>query len=146
MLLPRFVDNEFFGSLKDMHQLQSQLNRLLSEEASDANQEFPLVNIWTSPDCVLVRAEIPGIDLEKMDISLVHDTLTIRGSRSDDMHKDCQSCHRKERQFGHFVRTMRLPFEVNGDLVKAGFKDGILEITLPRAEADKPRKISVLSE
>ncbi|HNB21116.1 MAG TPA: Hsp20/alpha crystallin family protein [Candidatus Melainabacteria bacterium] len=144
MLLPRLIGNDFFGSLKDMQRVQEQLNRLFYEEGKSA--EFPPVNVWTSPDGAIVRTEIPGIDPEKIDITIVNETLTIRGSRLEESTKDCHSCHRKERGFGQFVRSLQLPFLVDSDKVKASFKDGVLEIELPRAEADKPRRISVVSE
>lgn len=144
MLLPRLIGNDFFGSLKDMRRVQEQLNRLFYEEGKSA--EFPPVNVWTSADGALVRTEIPGIDAEKIDITIVNETLTIRGSRTEESTKDCHSCHRKERGFGQFVRSLQLPFIVDSDKVKASFKDGVLEIELPRAEADKPRRISVVSE
>ncbi|MBX9951744.1 MAG: Hsp20/alpha crystallin family protein [Candidatus Obscuribacterales bacterium] len=144
MLLPRLIGNDFFGSLKDMQRVQEQLNRLFYEEGKSA--EFPPVNVWTSADGALVRTEIPGIDAEKIDITIVNETLTIRGSRTEESTKDCHSCHRKERGFGQFVRSLQLPFIVDSDKVKASFKDGVLEIELPRAEADKPRRISVVSE
>ncbi len=144
MLLPRLVGNDFFGSLKEMDRVQDQLNRLFYEHAKTT--DFPPVNVWTSPEGAIVRTEIPGIDPEKIDITVVNETLTIRGSRVEESTKDCQSCHRKERGFGHFVRSFQLPFLIDMESVNARFAEGVLEISLPRAEADKPRRISVVSE
>lgn len=144
MLLPRLVGNDLFGSLKEMDRVQDQLNRLFYEHAKST--EFPPVNVWTSPDGAVVRTEIPGVDAEKIDITVVNETLTIRGSRMEETNKECQSCHRKERGFGQFVRSLQLPFLIDQDNVKARFSDGVLEISLPRAEADKPRRINVVSE
>lgn len=144
MLLPRTLEHELFGSINDMQRLQQQLNRILHD--TEAHTEFPPVNVWTSADGAIVRTEVPGIDKEKIDISIVNETLTIRGARTEETGKDSVSCHRKEREFGQFVRSLQLPFEVDVDRVKARFLDGVLEMTLPRAEAGKPRKISVVSE
>ena len=144
MLLPRLVGNDLFGSLKEMDRVQDQLNRLFYEHAKST--EFPPVNVWTSPDGAVVRTEIPDVDAEKIDITVVNETLTIRGSRMEETNKECQSCHRKERGFGQFVRSLQLPFLIDQDNVKARFSDGVLEISLPRAEADKPRRINVVSE
>lgn len=140
MLLPRLIGNDFFGSLKEMERVQDGLNRLFYEEG---RTEFPAVNVWTSPEGAVVRTEIAGVDPEKIDITIVNDTLTLRGSRIEDATKDCHSCHRNERSFGQFVRSLQLPFLIDADQVKAKFTDGILEINLPRAEADKPRRISI---
>jgi HSP20 family protein len=146
MLLQRLSDEDLFGSLKDMQRLQNQLNRLLSPNASMPSFEFPPVNVWASEAGAVVRAEIPGMDPDAVDISLVNDTLTIRGSRNPEAIKNGESCHRQERGCGQFTRSLQLPFGVEADKVSARFADGILEITLPRAEAEKPRKINVVSE
>lgn len=145
MLLQRLAEHDVYRSLRDMKQLELQLNRLLTNQ-EPAYSEFPQINVWTSENGAVVRTEIPGVDPEKVDISLVNDTVTIRGSRHEETFEEEHSCTRKERRFGHFTRSLQLPFTVDGDAVKARFSDGILEINLPRAEADKPRKISVSSQ
>ncbi|MBX9771589.1 MAG: Hsp20/alpha crystallin family protein, partial [Candidatus Obscuribacterales bacterium] len=91
-------------------------------------------------------AEVPGISPEDVDISLLNDTLTIRGSRKPDSLKEGESRHRHERGYGQFTRSLQLPFGVNSEQVQAHVANGVLQITLPRAEAEKPRKISVVSE
>ncbi len=146
MLFQRFAENDLFGSLRDMHRLQDTLNRLLSVNAPNQATEFPLVNVWTSQNGAIVRAEVPGIAPGDVDISLVHDTLTIRGSRNPEDLKEGESRHRHERGYGQFTRSLQLPFGVDADQVQAKFADGVLQITLPRAEAEKPRRISVVSE
>lgn len=143
MLLQRFTDTDLFSSFNDMQRLHNQLNRLFSPQTS---REYPPVNVWTSQDGAIIQAEIPGIEPGGVDISLVNDTLTIRGVRAEECTNNEKSCHRQERSYGQFIRTLQLPFTVDGDKVKAQFRDGILDINLPRAEADKPRKISVIAE
>ncbi|HEY9757614.1 MAG TPA: Hsp20/alpha crystallin family protein [Oculatellaceae cyanobacterium] len=147
MLIQRLADNDLFGSLKDMQRLQNSLNRLLSTSVPmEAPVEFPLINIWTSENGAIVRTEIAGIDPSDVDISLVNDTLTIRGSRKREALQEGETCHRQERSVGQFSRSLQLPFTVNADQVQAKFSDGVLQITLPRSEAAKPRRISVVSE
>ncbi len=146
MLLQRFADTDLFSSLRDMQRLQQQLSRLLSTEGSPSTQEFPPINLWASENGAIVRTEIPGIDPNDVEISLVNDTLTIRGSRNPESLQEDQRCHRKERGHGQFTRSLQLPFGVEADKVQARFCNGVLQITLPRAEADKPRKIGVVSE
>jgi HSP20 family protein len=146
MMLQRIVDNDLFGSLRDMQRLQQRLNRLISTENGLAGHEFPAINAWTSENGVIIRSEIPGVDPNDVEISLVNDTLTIKGSRNADVLKDEQRCHRQESGYGQFTRSLRLPFSVDGDQVQARFSNGVLQINLPRAESDKPRKIGVISE
>ncbi|CAN5296746.1 Hsp20/alpha crystallin family protein [soil metagenome] len=144
MLLQRTTDNDTFGSLSEMHRLQQQLNRLLSVgSVSNTAHEFPAINVWTSEEGVMVRTEIPGIDPEAVEISLVNDTITIKGERSADCQSDDERCHRQERGFGQFARSIKLPFAVEADAVKAEFTNGVLQVELPRAAAEKPRKINV---
>lgn len=146
MMLQRIVDNDLFGSLRDMQRLQQRLSRLISTENELSAHEFPPINVWTSQNGVIVRSEIPGIDPGDVEISLVNDTLTIKGSRNADALKEEQCCHRRERGYGQFTRSLQLPFSVDGDHVQARFSNGVLQIDLPRAESDKPRKIGVISE
>ena len=87
-------------------------------------------------------AELPGFDPEGLDISVVNDTLTLSGNRcADDV--EGATYHRRERRCGKFTRSFQLPFLVEGTDVEATFEQGVLKIELPRAEADKPKKIAV---
>lgn len=146
MLLQRLAGNDLFSSLRDMQRLQDSLNCFMSASAANSPSEFPLVNVWSSESGAIVRAEVPGIAPEDVDISLVHDTLTIRGSRKAEELKEGETRHRYERGHGQFTRSLQLPFGVEADQVEAKFSNGVLQITLPRAEAEKPRRISVVSE
>ena len=146
MLLQRIADMDLINSLRDMQRLQQQLSRFMSVENWPSAQEFLRINVWTSEDGAIVQSEIPGIDPNDVDITLVNDTLTIRGSRNPDALNEEQRCHRQERGHGQFTRSLQLPFGVEADRVQARFSNGVLQITLPRAEKDKPRKIGVVSE
>jgi HSP20 family protein len=145
MLVQRHREYDLLDSIKDMQRLQTQLNRLFSSDARSGSTEFPPLNIWTSESGAVVRAEIPGVEPEQVDVSMVSDTLTIKGSLSVELPKSGQTCHRQERGCGQFLRSIQLPFGIDADKAQAKFADGILEIRLPRAEADRPRKISVVS-
>ena len=146
MLFQRLADHDLFSSRQEMRRLQQHLNRLLFSGESFTSKEFPPINVWTSDNEAIVRAELPGIEPDDVDISLVNDTLTIRGSRNPDAINNGQTCHRQERGHGQFTRSLQLPFAVNADAVQARFANGVLQITLPRAESDKARKISVKYE
>jgi HSP20 family protein len=103
------------------------------------------MNVWANDDSAFITAEVPGTKAEDIDISVVDDVLTLSGSRDPDELEEGMNVHRRERGYGKFTRTIQLPFNVDVNQVEATFKTGVLQITLPRAEADKPKKITVKS-
>lgn len=133
-----------FDPWQELRRMEREMNRLLSR--APAAVEFPAVNIWTEEERAIVTTEVPGVSPQDMDISVVGSTLTIRGSREPEALKEGESYHRRERWYGQFSRSVDLPFAVEAGAVEARFDKGVLYITLPRAEAEKPRKISVKAE
>jgi len=129
--------------LREMQRLQREMNRVFTGLEQPLSQEVPLVNAWVGEGDVVVTAELPGVDPAKVDISVVGNTLTISGTRDADPLKEGESYHRQERHYGRFSRSLQLPFHVEAGNVEARYERGVLRITLPRAEADKPRKIAV---
>jgi HSP20 family protein len=111
----------------------------------DAAPEYPAMNIWTDESNAILTAELPGVNVEDIDISVENELLTLQGGRQFDEPEEGVKYHRRERRFGPFSRTFRLPFRVEADAVKATFENGVLSIVLPRAEADLPRKIEIKS-
>jgi HSP20 family protein len=101
------------------------------------------MNVWTNEEGVVVTAELPGVEPDEIDVSVVGDTLTLTGSRRPFELKEGEKYHRRERGFGRFTRTFQLPFQVEADQVEAIFEKGVLHISLPRAEVDKPKKIAI---
>jgi HSP20 family protein len=120
--------------------------RLFREFTSPSSAEFPAVNVWSNGSEAVLTAEIPGIDPKMVDISVVGKIVTIRGSRQPEPVKENEAYHRQERWSGQFNRTIDLPFAIDAGRVEAKFSRGVLTVTLPRTEADKPRKITVVSE
>jgi len=106
---------------------------------------YPAMNAWENQEGMIVTAELPGINTDGIDISVVGDTLTLSGNRESDDLKEGARYHRRERGFGSFSRSIQLPFHVKVEDVEATFNNGILQINLPRAEEDKPKKIAVKS-
>lgn len=131
---------------REMERLRREMNRLFSEwptrAAWGSAPSYPAINVWTDEDGAVVTAELPGLEPDDLDISVEEDTLTMRGERHME-EKDGVTYHRRERRYGSFVRTFRLPFRVAADQVEATFKSGVLNIVLPRAEEEKPKRISV---
>ena len=110
-----------------------------------AGRGFPAVNVWENTENLFVEAEVPGLKAEDLDITVVGDELTIKGQRPDELEGD-PAFHRRERGVGSFTRVVRLTSEVDADKVQASLNDGVLLLTLPKAEAAKPRKIQVKTE
>ncbi len=146
MLIQRLREPSFFSSRRDLDLIQRQFNKLLSMTESDSSGEFPLLNVWTSEQGAIARTELPGFDPSDVDVTLVNDTLTIKGSRKIESCEEDGAYLRQERVHGAFSRSIKLPFSVEAERVDARFFDGVLEITLPRAEREKAKKINVVSE
>ena len=130
---------------QDLYRLQREMNRL-SSGYSEAADRFPAINLWSKEDEAVVAAELPGVDPKEVDLSVLGQSLTIQGERKAESGIAEESYHRQERTTGAFARTIRLPFEVEADQVKARYENGILRITLPRKESTKPRRIAIAAE
>jgi HSP20 family protein len=104
---------------------------------------YPAMNVWVNADGAMVTAELPGIDVDDLDISVQNNTLTMRGSRNPEELEEGDTYHRQERRYGQFQRTFQLPFEVEAGEVEATYEKGVLRLNLPRSEADKPKRIQV---
>ncbi|HXU01209.1 MAG TPA: Hsp20/alpha crystallin family protein [Polyangia bacterium] len=122
--------------------------RLLDTATGDGAAEpvagvFPPMNITQDDDNFYVRAEIPGIKPAEISISALRNRLSISGKREIPREHDRVSYHRKERPEGAFNRAVTLPSEVDAERVDARYTDGILTLTLPKAEQAKPRQIAV---
>jgi HSP20 family protein len=136
-------DRRFTGTMPDMLQLQQEMNRLFSNMGQKSLQDYPAVNIWEKDGTAVVTAELPGIDPEKMDISVSGDTLTIAGTAMTGILAPNETYLRQERDIGSFKRNLQLPFQVNAQEIEAKYEKGILMITLPRVKEDLPKKIKI---
>jgi HSP20 family protein len=130
--------------LDDLQEIQDQLNRQFEDWVpGGTGRRYPPLNAWVSDQDIVVDVELPGVDPKKVDISVVGSTLTLSGRREREDLKEGETYHRTERRHGNFARTVELPFRVEAGAVKATCRNGILRLTLPRMEADKPRKIAI---
>lgn len=132
------LSDSFFSwdPFRDLSRLQTDLNRAFQ------TANGPAFNVWTGTDGAVVTAELPGFAAESFDVSVFGKTLTVKGERKP-FELEGATAHRRERQTGSFVRALELPFRIEADKVEAKFDRGVLQITLPRAEADKRRSISI---
>ena len=110
---------------------------------SFAPATYPALNLWEDEEKLCVEAELPGFQLDQLEIYVSGDNqLTIKGERKAPELKEGH-WHRQERGFGDFNRTVELPQDVDADRVSAEFKDGVLKVSLPKREEIKPRRIEI---
>ena len=128
---------------RELRKLHLDVHRLFDGNRVFRTSEYPAVNLWTGADDVLLTAEIPGVGVDDLDISVQGDMVTLRGSRKAEQLHEGESYHRQERGSGDFVRTVQLPYEVDGNAVEAELSAGVLRLRLPRAAATKPKKIAI---
>ena len=140
-----------FEDFSHLSRLQREVNRLFEDNTrSGRNAEPASSRTWAPPvdiledgNEIIVRAELPGLKQEDIDIELTGDTLTLKGERKfeDTQRKD--SYVRVERAYGQFQRSFTIGVPVQNDAVTASYKDGLLEVHLPKSEATKPKKVKV---
>jgi len=133
---------------REMERLQRQMNRLYAESFAPGlglwrPGVYPLVNISEDHDYYYVRAELPGVKPEDLEITVREGNLILRGERKIPTEEKQVNYHRRERESGFFRRVLGLPGPVNPEKVEAAFKDGILTIKLAKPEEIKPRRIEV---
>lgn len=110
---------------------------------SELAEKVPRIDIVERDNELLVRAELPGVEKDKLDISLTDDTVTIKATTEHEQKKEQGNYYCCEISRGEFARTLTLPAAVNTNQAKASFKNGILELTLPRREQTNRRNIKV---
>lgn len=126
-----------FGRLSN---LQDELDRLFE---SPLTAWAPALDVHEDKNSFSVRVELPGLKREDIEVSLHDGALVISGERKAETINEDTEVHRRERYYGKFSRVLNLPATVAGDKVAAQYKDGILTVTLPKAEEAKPKTISV---
>jgi HSP20 family protein len=134
------------------HQFRDEVDRLMTGVLRGRSDGLPpcifrsqpAVNVWEEKDVLKVEMELPGVKSAQLDISVAGGELSVRVNVPEEVQEGL-TYHRRERPVGSFSRLVRLPAEVNADRVEADLRDGVLTITLPKAESAKPRKINVTS-
>jgi len=104
---------------------------------------YPLLNVWSSKEGVVLDAEMPGVDPKDVDISVMGDELTLRGRVNTAEPAEGETVHRRERPSGEFVRRLQLPFRADASGVKANYRNGVLRVSVPRSEEEKPKRIAI---
>lgn len=133
---------------QEMSALQERMNRLFSDVRAQApvrGEEIvqgawiPAVDIFETNEAIVLKAELPGITAQDISVEVKDNTLTLKGEKKFEKEVKEENYHRVERSCGSFQRAFTLPGTIHQEKVKAKFKDGILEITLPKVEEAKPK-------
>ena len=132
------------------HRMDRLFNQMLNTPWSPAQTEdvtnrgfLPAVDIRETDDALVLTAELPGLTKEDVNITLENNVLTLAGERSFEKESKGETFHRIERSYGAFSRSFTLPANVKTEKVEALFGDGLLQVTLPKVEESKPRKIEI---
>jgi HSP20 family protein len=137
--------------LRELSSLQSEMNRLFNTafdtpspaSGNVARRWMPAMDLVESPDHFVLRADLPGMGEDDVQIEFEDGTLTVSGERKSEHEEREEGFHRVERAFGAFSRTLTLPKGIDADAVTASFDRGVLEIRIPKPEQRKPRKIAI---
>jgi HSP20 family protein len=118
------------------------MNRMLSEPRT-SRPWSPAVDVHETENELVLKADLPDVDLKDVDVQVEKQTLTIKGQRQFEKESNGKAYHRIERSYGTFVRSFSLPPTVDTEKVAAEYKNGVLTITLPKKEAAKPRQVKI---
>jgi HSP20 family protein len=132
----------------EMDSLQKEMNGVLSNREGSrtwnrTRTAYPSMNVWSSAEGMVIDAELPGVDPQDVDISVLGDELTLSGKVNTKETTKGEEFLRRERPTGEFSRRIQLPFRADAKSVKANYRNGLLRLTVPRPEEEKPRKIAI---
>jgi HSP20 family protein len=120
------------------------MGHLFSTLREDRGQkDYPQFNVWEDSNGLLMTSELPGVEPEDLDIVATNDTLTVKGNKKNFALSDKDSYLKRELSYGSFSRSIKLPYRIDADRVEAKLRNGILNITLHRPDAEKPKNIQV---
>ena len=132
---------------RDMRRMDEMMNRIRRGHYRDG---YGVTNRWAVPldvveedDKIIVRATLPGVDADDIDVTLENDVLTINGETKTETEEHEETYLVRERRIGKFHRTLRLPDTVDSEKVETKYENGVVEITFPKTEAKKARRLSV---
>ena len=137
---------------QDLISLRERMNRLFEQtldrsrgerEGMVAGTWAPAVDIYETPDSIVLQAELPGLSKDDIDIQVRDNVLTLKGERRSEKEVKEGNYLRVERAYGGFQRAFTLPAAVQADKIRAVFKDGVLDVSIPKAEEAKPKQIKI---
>lgn len=137
---------------QDLIALQDRMNQLFDQTWARSRREregvvaaawSPAVDVYETPEGIVLKAELPGLNKEDIDIQIKDNTVTLKGERHVEKDVKQENYLRVERAHGAFHRTFTLPTAIQTEKVRAVFKDGVLELNIPKAEDAKPKQIKI---
>ena len=129
---------------REMTSVQNQFNRLVDQMWGGRQESWlPAVDVFDNKDAVVVKAELAGMDPDDIQIEVEDNVLTVKGERKFEETVDEERYYRVERRYGSFQRSLALPQGVRPDDISASYEDGILIVTVPKVEEEKPKRIEV---
>lgn len=140
--------------MQSLRSFQEEMNRLFNEFFRSGPGEeagwglrtwTPPVDIYETDDALVLQAELPGVSKDEVSVEIQNNTLILRGERKHEVEVKEENYHRVERAYGAFQRSFVLPTMVDQEKAQATFKDGILELRLPKLESAKPKRIAISS-
>ena len=145
--LARRPIQDLFSIHNDMSRLFDQWYRPARGRAEGENLDWmPVVDILEANGHVEIRAEMPGLSEQDVQVSVTDDVLTLKGEKTQESDEKDQKYHRVERSYGRFQRSFTLPANLNPEAIKAKFTNGVLTVSIPKAEEVKPKEIQISVE
>jgi HSP20 family protein len=144
-----FVSVERWDPFQNMSDIQGEVNRLFDSflgrpaSGSQARTWAPVLDIHETKDDLVLNFELPGVTDKDVSLSITGDLLTLKGERGTNRDLKDESVYHVERVYGKFERSVQLPMPVQAEKVKATYRDGVLEVKLPKAEEVKPKEIKI---
>jgi HSP20 family protein len=131
-----------FDPLANLRLFEDAFTRMISEPQTNRPWS-PAVDIYETENDLVLKADLPDVDLKDVDVRVENQTLTISGQRQFEQQESSKGYHRIERSYGNFQRSFALPNTFDTEKIAASFKNGVLTVTLPKKEAAKPRQVKV---
>ncbi len=143
-----------WSPLKELEEMRKDMDRLFEDFfapvsrrrrwlKTDVGVVVPNIEMYDRKDEIVLKAEIPGVSKEDIDLTITKDSITLKGEVKKEEEIKEEDYYACERSYGSFTRSIALPVEVNSEKAKASFKNGVLEITLPKKEEAKPKEIKI---
>ena len=140
--------------IQDLFSIHSDMNRLFDQWARPARYRaegetldwMPVVDILEADGHVEIRAEMPGLSEQDVQVSVTDDVLTLRGEKTQESEAEDKKYHRVERSYGRFQRSFTLPANLNAGDIKAKFTNGVLTVSIPKVEEVQPKEVQISVE
>ena len=151
MIYRRLFDFPAFGHrgvFQELNNMRRQFDRLMDQYSADSRRSvhagvFPQLNVTEDAGKYYLRAELPGVTSNELDIQATGKTISISGERKIHSENDDARYHRREREAGNFSRVLAMPSDIDADRIEAKLENGILTVMVPKAESAKPRQIKI---